>query len=103
MIDVAGLASYVGADATRDVTALQRSLDVATALITRALGTPWRTPSASEIDTWTLDTAANIFKRGGTSDRNAMTPGPDGTVVPGVANDPLQKSWAQIKAYTNRL
>lgn len=109
-ITTADLAAAVGADETRDATALTRALDAANADLDRVLastridgatGEPIVVPDGLR-DIWTLDTASNYFKRTVTSDGGFST-GPDSTGVPGVANDPLQKSWPAIKRYINRL
>ena len=101
-VSVEQLADYVGADSERDADDLTRALAVADALVRQALEGAWRGVPDAIYDECVLRTGYNIFKQGGTTD-TGMFNNADGTGLPGVANDPLRKSWDLIKRYINRV
>lgn len=101
-VTVEQLANYCGADAVRDEDDLTRALAVADALVENVFLTPWRPVPEVVFDECVLRTGYSIFKQGGTSEGGLFN-NADGTGVPGVANDPLRKSWDLIKRYTNRV
>lgn len=101
-ITVEQLAAYCGADPVRDVDDLTRALAVADALVGNVFEPAWRVVPEVVYDECVLRTGYSIFKQGGTSEGGLFN-NADGTGVPGVANDPLRKSWDLIKRYTNRV
>lgn len=102
-IELDALATYVGATLPRDETELQDALDVASLLVSQALGNPWREVPTEVLDECVRRTAKGIWKARDVSGNTGMLTGADGTPYVGVANDPLQKSWVLIKRYTDRL
>ena len=101
-VTVEQLATYVGASADRDSQELTRVLALAQALVEQALANPWREVPESVVDECVLRTGYSLFKQGGNTE-TGMFNGADGNAVPGVANDPLRKSWELIKRYINRV
>lgn len=102
MVTVETLSEYAGADLLRDSDSLTRALAVAVALVDSAFESAWRPVPEAIRDEVVLRTAFNIFKQGGTDTGNSFVSA-EGNGLPGVANDPLQKSWPLIKRYINRV
>src|SRR6478735_7245328 len=95
------LAKYLGADPVRDEDELTRVSAVANALVDRVVATAWRPVPDAISDEAFYRTAYSVYKMGGTSESGSFLAA-DGQPVPGVAMDPLHKSWNLLKPYVDR-
>lgn len=102
MVDIQWLADATGADVVTKEDDLQAALDVATALVDTALADTWRDVPEAVRETVLKRAAYAEYVLLTASDAGNVL-GADGTVVPGVSNDPLRKSWPLIKRYVNRV
>lgn len=100
-ISIEQAVKYCGAMA-EDTDEVTRCLFMANELVEQALASAWRPVPESIGDECVLRTTYNLFKQSHTGDNNTFVSS-DGTGLPGVANDPLRKSWDLIKRYTNRV
>jgi len=92
---------YCGADVTEDADEVTRCLLMANDMVGLAFAAAWRPVPESVEDECVLRTTYNLFMQSHTGDSNFTTA--DGSGLPGVANDPLRKSWDLIKRYTARV
>lgn len=93
--------TYCGADVAEDTVEVTRCLDMANVLVTQALVQAWRVVPENVEDECVLRTTYNLFMQSHTGDANFVTA--DGSGLPGVANDPLRKSWPLIQRYISRV
>lgn len=101
-VTLQALAKYLGADPVRDADELARVSAVANALVDRLVSQAWREVPQAISDEAFYRTAYSVYKMGGTTESGSFLAA-DGQPAPGVAMDPLHKSWNLLKPYVDRV